>query len=440
MKVRPGKRLVGLFLGLAVWSTMGLIWLPLLLPIPLVLVGVGMAATTEYRKLRQNIDKLTVNQRVPNLVARGRSFQVEIEIANPSKSPFSASVRVEAPEVAEPKLWHEPLTIAADGSTLVHRSFRIPQRGKFAFGPTWLRLLGPLGLLEAQRSYAAPIDIQVYPESLCSREELAKDSADEARLLEQLRYSRHRGVGTEFESLEDFRFGDDLRRIDWRATARSRRPIVRRYQIERHRDLIVLVDCGRLMGTDAKRGTKLDCAVDAALRLMRLALRGGDRCGLGIFDDQVLGYFRPIGGRGAMQTFVSCLYDVQSRYRESDFAPMFATLQSRQSKRALVVVLSDVVDAETSARYRTSLCTLSSRHVVLFVALQSPILREYIESPLNSLDDGFKKAVVFRLLRQRQQAIHELRRSGVHVLDVEPAHLTTPLVNQFIELRGANTL
>ena len=212
---------------------------------------------------------------------------------------------------------------------------------------------------------------------------------------------------------------------------------MRRYQIERHRDLIVLVDCGRLMGADARKGTKLDCAVDAALRLVRVAARGGDRCGLGIFDDRVLGYLRPIGGQAVMPTFLASLYAVKSHWREIDFSAMFATVQARQTKRAMIVVLSDVVDAETSGRFRTSLVRLAQRHVVMFAALQTPLFREQIEAPLKSLADGFKKSVTFRILREREQAIHELRRGGVHVLDVEPSQLTVPLVNQFIELRGA---
>jgi uncharacterized protein (DUF58 family) len=295
-------------------------------------------------------------------------------------------------------------------------------------------------LLEAQRSFGKPQAVQIYPESTRSQEALAKDSADELRLLDQLKLSRHRGVGTEFESLEEFRYGDDPRRIDWRTTARYRRPIVRRYQVERHRDIIVLIDCGRLMGADAKHGTKLDCAVDAALRLLRLALRGGDRCGLGIFDDQVLGFMRPIGGDRALPIFLASLYDLQSRWRESDFSAMFATVQSRQSKRSLVIVLSDIVDAETSRRFRTSLLTLAQRHVVLFAALQTPLLADLISAPLESLDDAFRKSVTFGILREREQAIHELRRGGIQVLDVEPAQLTAPLINRFIELRRSNVL
>ena len=113
--------------------------------------------------------------------------------------------------MAEPRWWLTPLELAHGGATTISTKVRIPIRGQFTFGPVWIRLHGRWELLEAQQAFDATQAVQIYPESLLSREELAKDAADELRLLDQLRFSRHRGVGTEFESLEEFRYGDDPR-------------------------------------------------------------------------------------------------------------------------------------------------------------------------------------------------------------------------------------
>jgi uncharacterized protein (DUF58 family) len=440
MKVRPGKRLLLIFGALTAWSMISFAWPILAWVIPVALIATAAAALREFLQLQYAAKQIEVARELPSPVARGREFELSLHIANKTDKLWSAEIRDEFPAAAEPRLWIASAQLPAHATATISCKVRLPIRGKFSFGPVWVRLIGSWELLEAQRTYGEAESLQVYPESLLSQEELAKDAADEIKLLDQLRASRLRGVGTEFESLEEFRPGDDPRRIDWRTSARYRRPIVRRFQIERHRDLVILLDCGRLMGTDANKGTKLDCAVDAVLRLLRLALRGGDRCGLGIFDDQVLGYLRPLSGGRALPTFLASLYDVQSRWRESDFSAMFAEVQARQQKRALIVVLSDVVDAETSIRYRASLFRLAQRHVVLFAALQTPLLQEVVDAPLANLHDGFKKSVAFRLLQEREQAIHELRRGGIHVVDVAPAQLTAPLINRFIELRGSNVL
>jgi uncharacterized protein (DUF58 family) len=147
-----------------------------------------------------------------------------------------------------------------------------------------------------------------------------------------------------------------------------------------------------------------------------------------------------MSGRQAMRVLTQTIYDLRSQWRETDFAPMFSLLQTRQSKRSLVVVLSDVADVETSDRYRSSLATLARRHIVLFAALQTPLLRSVVQAPVEQVLDGYRKAVTLRILREREAALRGLRRSGVHVLDVTPSQLTLPLVNQYVELRRQNLL
>ena len=250
---------------------------------------------------------------------------------------------------------------------------RIAVRGKYTFGPAWIRLHGRWKLLEAQKAVDTTQAVQMYPESLLCEEELAKDAADELRLLDQLRSSRHRGVGTEFESLEEFRDGDDPRRIDRRTTARDRRPIVRRYQIERHRDLIVLLDCGRLMGTDARKGTKLDCAVDAALRLVRLApavaIAADSACSTtGCSDTYGRSVARDradLSGQSIRRQIAPARAPFRRHVRHSSISP---------AQAGAVVVLSDVVDAN-GLLPRIAIEKLTYRHVVLFAALQTPLVR-----------------------------------------------------------------
>ena len=161
---------------------------------------------------------------------------------------------------------------------------------------------------------------------------------------------------------------------------------------------------------------------------------------MGLYDNAVRGYLPPVSGASSLHALTDSVFAVQSDFRESDFGPMFATLQSRQSKRSLIVVLSDVSDEETSQQFRASLARLVRRHVVLVAALRTPLLNRILTEPVGTMVDGAKKAVTFRLLRERQLALQSLRHGGVFVLDVEPNQLTVPLVNQFIDLRQRNLL
>lgn len=441
MTIRPGRnllRVAGVFAVIAfasfLWSATGWLLLALVL---LMLVYVVL----DYRDLAVRCRQIKVVRRLPNMVGRDLKFPVVWRLEHDGQQPLNLVLRDQLPATAVPALQTVAFHLAAgETSQTMSSEFRLPVRGTFEFGPLWLRIPGPRGLLEAQWSVNNVTSVKVLPESFSTGEALHHDKSAALLLLEKMSSARQQGAGTEFDQLSEFRDGDDPRRIDWRTSARFGRPIVRRFRVERHRDVMLLIDCGRLMGADAGQGTKLDCAVDSALMLGRTVLEGGDRCGLGLFDDQVLGYLPPIAGSAGLRALTESVCSVQSRWREADFTRLFATLQARQSKRSLLVILSDIIDESTSTRFRASMAALCRRHVVLFAALQTPLLRQFTRAPVGSMVDGARQAVAFRLLREREVALQSLRHSGVHVVDVEPNELTIPLINQFIELRQGNLL
>ena len=438
MRIRPGPALLALgggllLLGLLAFAWGSAVWLVaaglLLAPVPVLLDYVGL------RRLRGCIE---LNRELPVCARRGSPFHVILRIANSGPRRAVGVVRDWFPPAAVPDHWLVRFGLPPGEECRFDCSVRVPLRGLHAFGPVWVRLRGPTGMLEGQWRTGCEGQVKVLPDSAGSREAIRKGPLDERRILDEWTRTRLRGEGLEFESISEFRENDDPKRIDWRSTARHRRLMVRRYQLEQHRDVVILLDCGRLMVASAGDATKLDCAVDAALMLSRVALEKGDRCGIGMFDDQVLGFLPPQAGPGAHRIIVESVYGVQSRWRETDFSPMFATLESRQPKRSLVVVLSDIVDADTSGRFRSALLALSRKHVLILAAIQTPLMAELVRAPIGAPLDVSRKAVAFRVLREREKALHSLEHTGVHVLDVEPGKLTVPLVNRYVELRERN--
>lgn len=439
MVLRPGVNLIRASAAIAGVALLGL-WFPLAATALVLLLFAAAAAVCirDFLVLQRSFRGVTVQRRHPGVVGRNLPFLVEWTIAGADPLPKGV-FRDEAPSVSAERFVYMPFDPGRSSLTLA-RVQRLPARGVHALGPAWIRLTGPAAFLEAQRQFDGTSAVKVLPEQYASRDELIKQSGDEIALLDKQVFTRQRGAGTEFESLSEYRHGDDPRRIDWRTTARHRRPIVRRYQIERHRDVMIVIDCGRLMGTQTDRGSKLDCAVDAGLLLGRVALQGGDRCGLALYDSDVRGYLPPVAGASSVNALAHCAFDAQVAWRESDFGPMFAALQRRQSKRSLLVVISDLVDAESSRQLRSSLVRLQLRHVVLFAALRTPLLDRVIAEPVRTMLDGARKAVTYRLQREREEALHSLHRAGVFVLDVEPTQLAAPLINSFIDLRQRNLL
>jgi uncharacterized protein (DUF58 family) len=426
--------------ALGVVSVIAFYWWPIVIGLGAALAALAVAANVERRELKQALARISVARSLPSIVGRGTDFVARLRITNGNQVPVQGEVRDVVPKDAVPALAVSGLSLAGGQTSLKEGIFRIPRRGRHEFGPIWIRLRGPWELLEAQQPLPCMDTIKVLPETFSSPDRFEKDIGAEARLLDQIQRSRQHGSGTEFESLQPFRLGDDPRRIDWRATARQQSLVVRHFQVERHRDVMIIIDSGRLMGAEVGRGSKLDCAVDSALNLARVVLQSGDRCGVAAYDRQVLGFLPPLAGTNALRSMAECIYDLQTQWHESDFTSMLAELRHRQAKRTFLIILSDLGDAETSRRTCGSLIQLQRQHLVLFAALRTPLLGRVVRDSISDAEDVSRKVVAFRLLRDRRRALHTLSHNGVHVVDVEPTQLTVPLVNQFIELRQRNLL
>jgi uncharacterized protein (DUF58 family) len=437
---RPGKNLLRATGVLAAFSVLTFFWWPIVMVLIAALAALVVAAFAERRWLKGMLANVRVERSLPQVIGRNVDFHARLNITNGNPSPLHGEFRDELPPPTVPSLAMREVSIGANQTSLMESIFRIPQRGRHTFGPVWIRIQGPWGLVESQQPYDCPGSIKVLPETFASRDRLEKDVGAEVRLLDQLQRSRQHGAGTEFQSLQPFRLGDDPRRIDWRATARQRSLVVRHFQVERHRDVMIIIDGGRLMGAEVGRGSKLDCAVDSALNLARVVLQSGDRCGVAAYDRQVLGFLPPLAGANALRSLAECVYDLQTKWHESDFTSILAELRHRQAKRTFLIFLSDLGDAETSQRTCASLIQLQRQHLVLFAALRTPLLGKIVREPIGAPQDASRKVVALRLLRDRRRALHMLSHNGVHVVDVEPTQLTAPLVNQFIELRQRNLL
>jgi uncharacterized protein (DUF58 family) len=438
--VRPGRRLLHAAASLVVLGLLAFAWGPILWLLAAVVLAFVVLAIQDARLAWAALNRVKASRQLPGVVGRDLVFLDALKLMHDHGSPVAGEVRDVFPPACQPDWWSQPFQFAANDAVNLNAVCRIPRRGKHRFGPIWIRVAGPWELLEVQRAFDLPGDVKVLPETFVSPDELQKDAKAELQQLDKLTKIRQQGAGTEFVTLDEFRFGDDPRRIDWRSTARHGFPIVRRYQVERHRDVLILVDCGRLMGAMTDRGSKLDCAVDSALNLARVVLDSGDRCGIGYFDSQLRGYLAPVAGPKSLRHIVECIYDLQTQWQETDYSRVFAEMQRRQAKRCLMVVLSDLGDAETSRMHCAVLERLNRRHLVLFAALRTPLIDRVIHEESTTLAGGAKQAVAMGLSRDRSRALHALRHGGIRVLDVEPQKLTVPLINQFMDLRRANRL
>ena len=307
-------------------------------------------------------------------------------------------------------------------------------RGMHVLPPPVERVSGPLGLGTCDHTVGGPATVTVYPDLPRARR-LAEErrrtrSADDGRIRSRL------GLGTEFETIRDYSPDDDIRQVNWLASARMGRPMTNQYRIDEDRDLVCMVDAGRLMASPIDGATRLDAALDALAVLAVAADDAGDRVGTVAFAGDLLRQLTP-RRRGA-EPVVRALFDLEPVEVESDYERAFQAVSGR--KRALLVLFTDLVDPAAARTLLGIVPVMARRHVIMVVSCRDPDLDNAIATPPSDLQGTLRSAVAMDLLIARRRTTSLLRRFGVEVVEAPPLQLGPACVRAYFRLKRAGRL
>jgi uncharacterized protein (DUF58 family) len=261
------------------------------------------------------------------------------------------------------------------------------------------------------------------------------------RLIEAgLRRMQLRGVGSEFESVRDYASGDAFRSIDWKATARRGKLMVVQREVERSQDVMLLLDCGRLMTARIGVQRKLDYAVTAGLSMASIAALASDRVGVVAFARRILVARAPRSTAASVHALADALCDVEPRFEESDYARAFAYLRSHLHRRSLIAIFTDVIDPVAQSTVLAELGTLAKRHVVLCIFMNDAAVNVALARTPHSVSESYQMSVALGLSQERAIAARTLQRSGVIVLDVPADKLSIAAVDEYLRVKSRGLL
>jgi uncharacterized protein (DUF58 family) len=324
----------------------------------------------------------------------------------------------------------EVVTAALDVTPRVRGSIAIaPADVDIRFGWDWGRYRRP----------TAPGALRVFPSTkrVHAYEQLRRHHA--SNMIGSHR-QRMIGSGREFDQLRDYTLDDDYRDINWKATARRSRPFTNVYQAERSRDVILCIDCGRMMGNPIGTGVALDHAVDAAILLAHVANRQGDRVGLILFRDIVHRVVKPAGGLAAVRRIMDELVDARSDAVFPSYAALASALRAHQNRRSLVLLFTDLNDPQLAANLAETMSLISRRHLLVVVSLGDPMLQRVADGAARNSKDLFRVIAARKLLSERQTRAIELQRAGALVLQADAASLSVELINTYLSVKARQLL
>lgn len=306
------------------------------------------------------------------------------------------------------------------------------RRGRHVLPAPSVRLTGPLGLgAWTHNSCGTPEEIVVFPDVIMARR--VAQSVRRGRFREQGRLVRGQlGLGTEFESIRDYVPDDDVRQVNWLATARLGRPMTNQYRIEQDRDVICVIDCGRLMAAPLDERTRLDAAIDTAAAIAMVCDVSGDRCGVLAFDGEVRRELAP--RRAGADAVVRALFDLEPSSVESDYELAFHRIGSW--KRALVFVFTDLLERSAARPLVEAMPTIGRRHHVVVAGATDPDIERFTTRTPAVPIEVYESTVALEVLSARATAAQQIRATGADVIEATPDALPAACVGAYLRAKA----
>jgi uncharacterized protein (DUF58 family) len=384
-------------------------------------------------------EALTLERELPAVVTLGTEAEVVWRLRNPTRRGVVVSLADELAPSLGAGSRRAQLVVPAGGQARAATTIRPSRRGRFEVGEVVVRVDGPLGLAARQRRVMLPAVLAVHPRYRSAAE--AELRINRARLLEVgLRSAAGRGGGTEFDALREYSVDDETRRIDWAATARSGRAIVRTYRAERNQTVLCLLDNGRTMAARVDGVPRVEHAMDAVMMLTHVASRLGDRVGLLAFDRDVRAVVGPRHGAGQLARVTEALYQLEPVLVESDYRMAFSTALSRFRRRSLLVLCTELAEQAFTETLLPALPLVGRHHLVVIAAVVDPAVARWAASSPEDAGGAYRKAAAIAALAERRRVAARLRALGATVVDAPPGELAPRLADTYLRVKATGRL
>jgi uncharacterized protein (DUF58 family) len=434
--IRPSPFLVRLIVVATAGAVIGLV-LPIMIGPTLFFLAIGLAVAILDWLTSRDDRPPRIERDLPARAIRGRATTVTYRLSQPDGAATRVSILDELPAELGGDLTIEDTPLRRYQQTAVSRDLIPQRRGTFALGPTYVLWRSRFGFFRLRASLSFGGSVVILPPA--SRPE-RRAGLTHVSVKDELgiRPRPSRGEGAEFESLRVYVPGDDPRHVDWRASARHDKLIVRNYRTERRHTIMIAIDSGRLMSSRVEGVSKFDHAIDCAIALARASKEYGDRVGLLVFDRELRVFSAPKPGASGIAGIVQATLNISSSPHEPSYRVLTETLAQRQKKRALIVVLTDFVEGGAARELESYMTVLARRHCLLLVAMRDRLMAEVdVREPDITRDRLYRRLALLDLVVEREAALARIARFGAQTLDLDPSRINAPVLNRYLAIRQA---
>lgn len=408
------------FLYRLTWYAFGLLMLFLVIDILILFSNRnGVIAKRITTEKFSNGDENPIHIRLKNLY----TFNVYLQIID--EIPFQFQIRN----------FNITKKILATKEGTVSYTLRPTERGEYHFGKLNVYVSTPIRLVSKRYNFDESQMVPTYPSFI----QLKKyDLLAISQNLFNIGTKRIRRVGysMEFEQIKEYVQGDDIRTLNWKATAKKNNLMVNQYQTERSQNIYMILDKGRVMKMPFNGLSLLDYAINASLVLSNVILRKDDRAGLFAFSKKVENRVAAEKRYSQMNKIMESLYNIQTNYKESDFGRLYVDIKKHISHRSLIMLYTNFETLDGLYRQLPYLKAIAQHHLLVVVFFQNTELYQLAEKPASNLRQIYDKAVAEKFIFEKKLIVNELRKYGIYSLLTKPEDLTLDSINKYLEIKS----
>ncbi len=391
--------------------------------------------------LSRRLPPVEITRELPGNLAVDKWTEVKLRIRHQFTEPLKISIFDGVPSNANYDQLPLQIELQPNQISSSHYSLRPLVRGSLQLNKTHIQFSSPLKLWNIRYWAGDLTEAKVFPDFVAIANYAILATENHTSQI-GIKKKQRRGAGMEFHQLREYRQGDSLRQLDWKATSRRQKLIARDYQDERDQQIVLMIDSGRRMRTKDDELSHFDHALNSMLLVSYIALRQGDSVSLMSFGGEANNKHRwipPQKGVERVKVLLNGIYDLHANQSTADYISAAEKLAILQPKRSLIILVTNSRD-EDNSELLLAVNLLKKRHLVMVANIREQILDQLNDTPVHTFDDSLNYAGVRRFLHERRESHRKLIASGVYAIDCTANELAVRISNAYLEIKSAGVL
>lgn len=381
----------------------------------------------------------TGSRTTPEKLSNGDENPVQINIQSGYGFPVTVKVIDEIPyqfQVRDFKLLRK---ITAGGSDNFEYNLRPVERGEYYFGKLNIYVSSPLRLVSRRFAFNNGQMVPTYPSYIQLRKYDLMALSN--RLFEYgVKKIRKIGHTMEFEQIKEYVTGDDIRTINWKATAKKNQLMVNQFQDEKSQNVYMVIDKGRVMKMPFEGLSLLDYAINSTLVLSNVIIKKHDKAGMFTFSKKVENRVAADKRTGQMQRILESLYNVKTNFFESDFSRLYADIRKNITQRSLILLYTNFETLDGLYRQLPYLKGIAKSHLLVVVFFENTELEEFVHKKAENVQEIYDKVIAEKFAFEKRLIVNELRKYGIYSVLTKPENLTIESINKYLEIKARGIL